>query len=274
MRLVVLTGTGVEHEYVVSRLAAEFASELAAVIVARKPPLPAGARIRSLLRRYSLPQLVSRAHVKVHGRLIGRARKRDATYRRLLLPAGGGPRAELNALFHSVPTINGVECQALLREIDPDVIAVYGTALIRPAIMRLARRGALNMHTGLSPRYRGSDTVFWPLHNEEPEWIGVTVHMLDEGIDSGPVLATGRPKIEPEDDEDSLFAKCVRLGTELYAQAIRDVSAGNVRPLTQDLQSGREYRFVDRTVAAERRVARLLAGGLLRQVGERKEPGP
>jgi methionyl-tRNA formyltransferase len=121
------------------------------------------------------------------------------------------------------------------------------------------------MHTGISPRYRGSDTVFWALHNEEPEWVGVTIHALDAGLDSGPIYATGRPELAPDDDEDSLFCKCVRVGTPLYIETVRAVANGTARPAPQELASGREYRFADRTVRAERRVERLLREGLLRR---------
>ena len=147
---------------------------------------------------------------------------------------------------------------------QPDIIAVYGTAVIRAPVMTTARRAVLNMHTGISPRYRGADTVFWPLYNAEPQWIGTTVHQLDAGIDSGPVLATVRPAIDAADNEDTLFAKCVVVGADAYARLIAAVAAGSATPLLQDLTRGREYRFVDRTVAAERRVRRLLRDGLLR----------
>jgi methionyl-tRNA formyltransferase len=106
--------------------------------------------------------------------------------------------------------------------------------------------------------------VFWPLYNREPEWIGATIHQLDPGIDSGPILATVRPSIEPHDNEDTLFAKCVMVGATAYITAIRAIAAGKSIHVPQDLSAGKEYRFVDRTVAAELRVRRLLRDGLLR----------
>jgi methionyl-tRNA formyltransferase len=170
------------------------------------------------------------------------------------------PRPEL---LRIVPSHNGEECAALLKEIRPDVIAVYATAIIRPHIFELAGQCALNLHTGICPRYRGTDAVFWPLHNEEPEWVGVTVHVLDEGVDSGPIIFTGRPRIDVDDDEDSLFAKCTVVGADLYAKAIDQAATGRIRSTPQDLSEGRQYRLVDRNLFAERRVERLLDRGLL-----------
>lgn len=106
--------------------------------------------------------------------------------------------------------------------------------------------------------------MFWALHNGEPEWIGATVHALDARLDAGPIYGTRKVTLEPDDDEGSLFAKCVEVGSPLYVEVIRAMAEGRAAPVPQQLSEGREYRFVDRTLTAERRVARLLAQGLLR----------
>ena len=221
-------------------------------------------RWQSYRRRYSWAQMASRVYAKAYRRALGLDRHRQECLARILFPASDWEQALPGNLLRRVPSLNGAEALALLDELRPDIIAVYGTPLIRPPVMTKARRAVLNMHTGISPRYRGADTVFWPLHNREPEWIGTTVHQLDAGVDSGPVLAVVRPAIEPADDEGSLFAKCVAVGARAYADAIAGVAAGAATPLPQDLAAGREYRFVDRTVAAERRVRHALRSGLLR----------
>jgi hypothetical protein len=262
MRLVILTDDGFEHRYVASVLARHFPDELQAIVVA-KPPVAVLADTRKHFERYTATQLCSRVLAKTYLAATRQHRRRQHAFARELFAgnrAAAMPRPEL---LRIVPSHNGSECGALLKEIVPDVIAVYGTAIIGPRIFALARVRALNMHTGLAPRYRGADTVFWPLYNEEPEWVGVTVHVLDEGIDSGPVIFTGRPQIEADDDEDRLFAKCTAVGASLYVEAIRGVMAGTVRAIPQERAAGRLYKFVDRTLGAERRVKRLVKDGLL-----------
>ena len=173
-----------------------------------------------------------------------------------------------------VPSLRGEACRTLLGELSPDYLLVYGTEIVKPETFQLASRGALNLHTGISPRYRGADCGFWALHNEEPEWIGSTVHMLDAGIDTGPILATVRPSIEASDDEHTLFAKCVRVGADTYVQSIEALRAGDGGARPQALSEGREYRSVDRTLRADLRVARLLRGGLLARYLERDDHPP
>jgi methionyl-tRNA formyltransferase len=93
--------------------------------------------------------------------------------------------------------------------------------------------------------------------------------VLEAGLDAGPILATGRTPLAADDDEDTLFFKTVALGAGLYADAIRAWQSGKAVPVPQRLDQGREYRFVDRTLTAELRVARLLHGGLLRRTAGR-----
>ena len=261
MRVVILTGSGPEHRYVTRVLVDALGDAVKAIIIA-EGGLPLHRRIRSYLRRYDIRQLASRTLAKLYAALTLRGRRRARTYARwLALPAGVPESWE--KLVCTVPSHNGAACQEILRELAPDIIAVYGTGIIRSPVIRIPRIAILNMHTGLSPRYRGSDTIFWPLYNEEPEWIGVTVHVLDEGIDSGPIITTARPTIDADDTEDSLFCKAVIVGSPLYAESIRQVHERGVPQTPQTLEEGRNYRFVDRTVAADRRVRRLLRQGLL-----------
>jgi methionyl-tRNA formyltransferase len=267
LRLVILTGEGLQHRYVANALSTSFPEELQAIVVAQQARPSSLRKLRTWWRRYTIRQLASRVCARTYGVVSGRSRRHRVALARSLVP-GGAHEWRRPELVRRVPTVNGGECQALLRDLAPDIVAVYGTAVIKAPIIRLAGRAILNMHTGLSPRYRGADTIFWPLHNEEPQCVGVTIHLLDEGVDSGPIIRTGRPVITPDDDEDSLFCKCVVLGAQLYEEAIREVATGSRQHPPQDLRQGREYRFVDRTLGAEWRVRRLLRGGLLRRFAE------
>lgn len=267
MRLVILTADGLEHRYVANVLSRAFPDELRAIVVAQPARRSFLGHVRVWWRRYTGRQLASRICARAYALLLGRPRQRRATYARYLSP-GGRLEWDRGDLVRRVPSANGDQCRALLQQLAPDVIAVYGTAVIKAPVIRLARRAILNMHTGLSPHYRGADTIFWALHNQEPQSVGVTIHALDEGVDSGPILRTGRPVIARDDDEDSLFCKCVIVGAQLYERAIREVTTDARHYAPQDLREGHEYRFVDRTLAAERRVRRLLRGGLLRRFAE------
>src|SRR5574337_200543 len=109
-----------------------------------------------------------------------------------------------------VPHINHPDVLALAQRLQPDLVAVFGTSLIRGELLRAGRLGIVNLHGGLSPEYRGADCTFWALYNGEPEKVGCTVHWIDAGIDTGGLIAHVSPKVLPDDDELRLFWRAVQ----------------------------------------------------------------
>jgi methionyl-tRNA formyltransferase len=87
-----------------------------------------------------------------------------------------------------------------LRAEAPDFIVVASYSMILPgAVLAIARHGAVNVHGGLLPAYRGGHVMQWAILNGERE-TGVTLHYMDEGIDTGPIIAQTRFPIGPDDD--------------------------------------------------------------------------
>src|SRR5689334_19750475 len=70
-------------------------------------------------------------------------------------------------LVVEVPYVNHPQADELAARLKPDIIAVFGTGLIRGPLLSAGRLGVINLHGGLSPRYRGSDCTFWALYNSE-----------------------------------------------------------------------------------------------------------
>lgn len=159
---------------------------------------------------------------------------------------------------HAVSGHNAPDCIALLKKLAPDVIVVYGTAIIREQVVEQARIITLNMHTGLSPWYRGDSTLFWPVYYNQKDKLGVTVHQLAPTVDGGDIAYTGLVEYSVGDDEAAIFAKGVRIGTALYLQAVDEALAGTLTLHPQDLSVGREFRWIHRTVDAERKVKKTL----------------
>src|SRR5207237_226556 len=153
MRLVILTADGLEHRYVANVLSRAFPDEVRAIVVAQPARRSFLGHVRVWSRRYTGRQLASRICARAYALLLGRSRRRRATYARYLSP--GGPLDwDRGDLVRRVPSANGDQCRALLQHLAPDVIAVYGTAVIKAPVIRLAGRALLNMHTGLSPHAR------------------------------------------------------------------------------------------------------------------------
>lgn len=130
-------------------------------------------------------------------------------------------------------SINDEKYVNLIKGLNPDIIVVMGTSLIKEEIIKTPKLGILNMHTGLSPYFRGGKTNFWPFIYNDLGACGVTVHKLDLGIDSGDIISHGLPEITQEDTYSSINCKAIILGTSLMINAIGRLKEGNLKSVQQ-----------------------------------------
>lgn len=178
---------------------------------------------------------------------------------------GEMPQLDRNDLVHEVPYINHPDVVALADRYKPDVIAVFGTSLIREPLLGKGRLGIVNLHGGLSPDYRGADCTFWALYNGEPERVGCTLHYVDAGIDTGYLIAHICPEVKPGDDELTLFWRAVRDSADVYAEFFSRLEQGE-RFQKRQAGKGRLYRVKDRAWKHERKLDMQLKHGMLRGV--------
>ena len=168
-------------------------------------------------------------------------------------------------LLVEVPHVDHPDVIALADRLQPDVIAVFGTSLIRGPLLERGRLGTFNLHGGLSPRYRGADCTFWALYNGEPDQVGCTLHRIDSGIDTGKLIAHVRPEVGERDDELTLFWRGIRDSAEVYGQMLERLERGEALGQPQ-AEKGRLYQVKQRGWREERRLATLMEDGLLRGV--------
>lgn len=173
------------------------------------------------------------------------------------------PSLDRPELVRNVPHINHPDVVALARELQPDLIAVFGTSLIRGELLRAGRLGIANLHGGLSPEYRGADCTFWALYNGEPHKVGCTLHWIDAGIDTGGLIAHVSPEVLPDDDELRLFWRSVQTSADVYADFVRRLAAGERFGQVQP-HKGRLYQVKQRGLRHENAVARRLHDGMLK----------
>ncbi|MBW2560205.1 MAG: methionyl-tRNA formyltransferase [Deltaproteobacteria bacterium] len=120
------------------------------------------------------------------------------------------------------------------RELSPDmvVLAAFGQILPRE-IIDLPRLGCLNVHPSLLPRYRGAAPINWSIINGDRE-TGVTIMLMDEGVDSGDILLQEEVAIDPDDTFDDLHETLSTMGAELLVRAIRGALDGTIVRTPQD----------------------------------------
>lgn len=151
---------------------------------------------------------------------------------------------------------------ARMRRLEPDVVLVFGTGLLRAPLIDSFPGRILNIHLGLSPYYRGAGTNFWPLVNGEPEYCGATIHFLDAGVDTGPIIGHVRPDMRSGDGPHDIGNKTIAAAADALADAALALVAG---PLTGVAQQGggRVYKRADFSADAVRRLRANFEGGMI-----------
>jgi folate-dependent phosphoribosylglycinamide formyltransferase PurN len=168
--------------------------------------------------------------------------------------------------------LNTDETVRFLQSTGVNTVAVFGTNLIRPPLLEHWPGRMVNMHLGLSPYYRGTATNFYPLLNEEPEYVGATIHLLDAGIDSGPILGHARPEIVADDRPHTIGCKAIIAGVDKMIAVLRDLDRGRIVPVPQwPVASPRVYLRKDYHPRQVVELYRKLEAGLIRQYVERKD---
>jgi len=90
--------------------------------------------------------------------------------------------------------------KSLSKFLQSDIYIVFGSSYIKGWLIDyLVSKNAVNIHMGLSPYYRGSGCNFWALHDDQPQYVGSTIHRLSHGLDSGKIIAHALPAFDGED---------------------------------------------------------------------------
>ncbi len=136
-----------------------------------------------------------------------------------------------------VPSVNSSECIACLDRLDPRVILLLGTRVIDRRTLAAIKAPLINYHAGITPKYRGVHGGYWAKAEGDLENFGVTVHLVDPGIDTGAVLYQAR--LEPTDADNYATFPYLQLAAvlPLMEQAARDALAGKLDPQSVNLPS-------------------------------------
>ena len=122
--------------------------------------------------------------------------------------------------------LNLASTTQLTNALESDVYIVFGASYIKGWLIDfLVDRGALNIHMGISPYYRGSSCNFWALYDGNPSYVGATIHMLSKGLDSGNILFHCVPKLFKN---DSLFDFTMRSVAVAHKGLVEAVTSGEI----------------------------------------------
>lgn len=134
----------------------------------------------------------------------------------------------------------------LISSLSPDILLVTHAPLLKPMFYNLPSIATLNVHWGIAPHYCGQHTFFWPLYHRDYARLGITIHRIDDGIDTGPIVAQGSPSIEP-DDESLIWARCAGVVSELAGSVLDAAETGDRLLGWRSTDAPRQFRRHDRS---------------------------
>jgi methionyl-tRNA formyltransferase len=159
-------------------------------------------------------------------------------------PAGRGQKAHAPAVkvcaleagipVHQPEKIRDVENQALLASFEADFIAVVAYGQILPKwLLEMPRLGCVNVHGSLLPAYRGAAPVAWAILNGDAV-TGITTMLMDERLDTGPMLLKREFEITSEMTSGELAGELSAIGADLLLPTLSGLADGSVKPEAQD----------------------------------------
>lgn len=167
--------------------------------------------------------------------------RKEGKVRKQEILAEYGFSDDLKPLLDSDPvlvnSVNDKECIEALRRINPDIVVVNGTRIISEEVLGCVDATFINMHAGITPKYRGCHGAYWALREGDRENAGVTVHLVDKGIDTGGILYQSVIPMSEKDNFTTypVLQTCVGIADEI--RAVRDITEGKVEIKKNNLPS-------------------------------------
>lgn len=144
-------------------------------------------------------------------------------------------------IFQHVESVNSETTIEKLRQIDPDVVVVNGTRIISSKVLKSISAPFINTHTGITPKYRGVHGGYWALTQRDFDNCGVTVHLVDPGVDTGMILYQDTIQVSDRDNFNTYPYLQYAAAIPMMKQAVRDALNSQLQPKTNDLPSKQWY---------------------------------
>jgi hypothetical protein len=225
MRIVFFTRTGFQQDplflYIYAHVAQRWPDH--AIVACQPVRRGLGARLRKISRLGFWKSLEIISSTPISRSL----RRRDSSRLRSILSDLARPDIDpRNAPLTLVHSINGPDAVDAITKAASDILLQSGAGVLKKQIFSIPKITTLNMHHGIAPLIKGMDSIYWGLFSRRPEWIGSTVHEIDEGIDTGSPL--GYAPVAPRDGEGfpELFARATKEGVAVLLNTLERLEKG------------------------------------------------
>jgi len=137
--------------------------------------------------------------------------------------------------------INDEETEEKIKSFHPDILIVFGTSIVKENIFNIAKFGTLNVHPGINPKYKGAGS-FWAMKNNDFDNYGFTLHLIDEGIDTGDIIISQQVKfINKHKILPYMYSEFTIEATEELVKILKDIKINNCISKSESLTNEEGY---------------------------------
>lgn len=219
-KVLILTSDRLRHEYLVNKFSQLF--NLVGVITQKKSDYYVEQKINSILIRQHFEKILETE------------RHYFSNFKK---------RANLRKI--SVPDINCKTAVEFALNLRPDFIVLFGTGILKENWLKPFENKIINLHLGFSPFYRGSGTLFWPFYFGELEYLGTTIHLVNDVVDGGKVIGNIGPKISLGDDYYEITTKLIKKSIDCFPEVLLRYLSGELQAIEQPSTPSRICRKAD-----------------------------
>jgi folate-dependent phosphoribosylglycinamide formyltransferase PurN len=148
-----------------------------------------------------------------------------------------------NLLFFEEKNINNNEFISKLKNLDLDLIVSFSApSIFKSELLSVPKKGCINLHCSLLPKYSGILPSFWTLFNDETE-SGATVHYMDDEIDNGDILGQKSVEILKTDSMLDIIKRTKTIGGVLMVDVIKDIMTNNIKLVKNKVDNNRYHSW-------------------------------
>lgn len=139
-----------------------------------------------------------------------------------------------------VDSVNNAQVTDLLTTHKPQVVVVTGTGIIAKRVLALAPT-FINIHVGITPRYRGVHGGFWAIYEGRPDLAGTTIHRVDPGVDTGAIIAQVPITVDSTDTYRTLPVKQYLAALDAMVRAVKSAFTGTLETYQRDDLNSKQW---------------------------------
>ena len=179
---------------------------------------------------------------------------------------------DIPILVTSKEDLNSDRSTAFVKEHELDIVLIFGCGLIMGELYNALPHNTINLHLGLSPRYRGAATLFWPFYFMEPAYAGTTFHYIVSEPDAGDVVHQVVPDLDPEDGIHDVACKAVIQSTKEGIDLIKILASGGEWKRHKQKGTGKNFLSSDFKPEQLRVIYEVFNDDMVKQYLEGKLP--